>query len=148
MKAKISLAVLACIALLAFTGPGETYFEIAKNLDIFTTLFREVNAYYVDEVDPKALVQTGIHGMLESLDPYTDFIPEEDMEAFSILTTGQYAGIGALISIINNRNIITQPYENFPAQRAGIRVGDEIISVDGKSVKGKPTTETKETLET
>ncbi len=142
MKAKISLAALACIALLAFTEQAETYFEIAKNLDIFTNLFREVNAYYVDEVEPKALIQTGIHGMLESLDPYTDFIPEEDLEAFSILTTGQYAGIGALISIINNRNIITQPYENFPAQRAGIRVGDEITSVDGKSVKGKPTSET------
>ena len=142
MKVKLSLAALACIGLLAFTAPAETYFEIAKNLDIFTTLFREVNAYYVDEVDPKSLIQTGIQGILESLDPYTTFIPEEDLEAFSIQTTGQYAGIGALISTINNKNIVTHPYENFPAQRAGIQVGDEIISVDGKSVKGKPTSET------
>ncbi len=142
MKVKLSLAALVCIALLAFSRPAETYFEIAKNLDIFTTLFREVNAYYVDEVDSKALIQTGIQGMLESLDPYTDFIPEEDLEAFSIQTTGQYAGIGALISTINNRNIVTHPYENFPAHRAGIRVGDEIISVDGKTVRGKNTSET------
>lgn len=142
MKRKISLAVVASAVLLAFTPAAEPYFEIAKNLDIFTTLFREVNAYYVDEVDPKPLVQTGIQGMLESLDPYTDFIPEEDLEAFSIQTTGQYAGIGALITTLNNRNVVTHPYENFPAHRAGIRVGDEIIAVDGKSVRGKTTRET------
>jgi carboxyl-terminal processing protease len=142
MKRKISLAIIASAVLLAFTPAAEPYFEIAKNLDIFTTLFREVNAYYVDEVDPKPLVQTGIQGMLESLDPYTDFIPEEDLEAFSIQTTGQYAGIGALITTLNNRNVVTHPYENFPAHRAGIRVGDEIIAVDGKSVRGKTTRET------
>lgn len=142
MKTKISLAALASIALLAFTQPVETYFDIAKNLDMFTTLFREVNAFYVDDVDPKDLIQTGIDGMLESLDPYTSFIPEEDKEAFSIQTTGQYAGIGALISTINSKNIVTLPYENFPAHRAGIRVGDEIIAVDGKNVRGKTTRET------
>lgn len=139
MKLKISLAVLACFAILAFTPPAEPYFEIAKNLDIFTTLFREVNAYYVDEVDPKPLIQTGIDGMLETLDPYTEFIPEEELESFTIQTTGQYAGIGALISTINKKNVVTHPYENFPAHRAGIKVGDEIISVDGKNVLGKNT---------
>lgn len=79
--------------------------------------------------------------MLESLDPYTDYIPEENLEAFSILTTGQYAGIGALIGSINNKSVVTHPYENFPAYRAGLKVGDEFISVDGKNVKGKPTSE-------
>lgn len=142
MKRKISLAVVAATVLLAFTPAAEPYFEIAKNLDIFTTLFREVNAYYVDEVNPKPLVHTGIAGMLESLDPYTDFIPEEDLEAFSIQTTGQYAGIGALITTLNNRNVVTHPYENYPAHRAGMRVGDEIIAVDGKNVRGKTTRET------
>ena len=99
MKRKISLvfAVVAILGFFAFTGPGEKYFDIAKSLDIFATLFKEVNAYYVDEVEPRKLIQTGIQGMLESLDPYTDYIPEEDLEAFSIQTTGQYAGIGALI---------------------------------------------------
>jgi carboxyl-terminal processing protease len=126
----------------AFVSPGEKYFEIAKNIDIFSTLFKEVNAYYVDEVEPKKLINTGIAAMLESLDPYTDYIPEESMEAFSIQTTGQYAGIGALIGIINNKTIVTEPYEGFPAFKGGIRVGDELISIDGKNVESKPTAET------
>ena len=143
MKRKISL-ILAAVALLgffAFTGPGEKYFDIAKSLDIFATLFKEVNTYYVDEVEPKKLVQTGIQGMLESLDPYTDYIPEEDLEAFSIQTTGQYAGIGALIGVVNKKTVVTHPYENYPAYRAGLKVGDEFVSVDGKNVKGKSTQE-------
>ena len=126
----------------AFVSPGEKYFEIAKNIDIFSTLFKEVNAYYVDEVEPKKLINTGIAAMLESLDPYTDYIPEESMEAFSIQTTGQYAGIGALIGIINNKTIVTEPYEGFSAFKGGIRVGDELISIDGKNVESKPTAET------
>ena len=143
MKRKISLAVafIAILGFFAFAGPGEKYFDIAKSLDIFATLFKEVNAYYVDEVEPQKLVQTGIRGMLESLDPYTDYIPEEDLEAFSILTTGQYAGIGALIGIVNKKGVILHPYENFAAYRAGLRVGDEIISINGKNVRGKPTHE-------
>lgn len=135
------LGVSAVVALVAFTFPGEKYFDIAKSLDIFSTLFKEVNSYYVDEVDPKKLIQTGINGMLESLDPYTDYIPEEDQEAFSVLTTGQYAGIGALIGVVNNKTVVTHPYRDFPAHRAGLRVGDEFVSVDGKNVIGKPTSE-------
>lgn len=142
MKRKISLALVSVLVLLAFTPASEPYFEIAKNLDIFTNTFREVNAFYVDEVDPKSLAENGIEAMLESLDPYTDYIPEEDKEAFSILTTGQYAGIGALFSTLNNKNVVTHPYENFPAHRAGMKVGDELIAIDGKNVRGKPTRET------
>ncbi len=141
MKKKASLVVVVSLALLAFTPAAEPYFEIAKNLEIFTTLFREVNSYYVDEVNPTSLVQTGLEGMVETLDPYTEFIPEEELEAFSIQTTGQYAGIGALISTINAKNLVTHPYEGFPAQRAGMKVGDEIVSVDGKNVRGKSTRE-------
>lgn len=128
-------------ALLAFRTPGEKYFEIAKSLDIFATLFKEVNAYYVDDVNPKKLVETGINEMLDQLDPYTDYIPEEDLEAFSIQTTGQYAGVGALIGVVNKKTVITNPYIGFPAERGGIRVGDEIMSVDGKNVQGKSTSE-------
>ena len=143
MKRKISLvlALVATVTFFAFTGPGEKYFDIAKSLDIFATLFKEVNAYYVDEVEPRKLIQTSIEGMLESLDPYTDYIPEEDLEAFSIQTTGQYAGIGALIGSINKKSVVTHPYENFPAYKAGLKVGDEFISIDGKNVRGKPTNE-------
>lgn len=141
MKRKITVTFLVVVvgALLAFREPAEKYFEIARSLDIFTTLFKEVNATYVDEVDPQQLIRTGIDEMLESLDPYTDYIPENELESFRITTTGQYAGIGALIGIINNRTIITEPYEGFPAGRAGIQVGDEIISVDRVPVAGKST---------
>lgn len=135
-----AMAVLA-LAIWAFQGPGEKYFDIAKSLDIFATLFKEVNAYYVDDVNPKKLIDNGIDGMLDQLDPYTDYIPEEDLEAFSIQTTGQYAGVGALIGIVNKKTVITNPYVGFPAERAGLRVGDEFISVDGKNVQGKPTSE-------
>lgn len=125
----------------AFRSPAEKYFEVAKSLDIFATLFKEVNAYYVDEVEPQKLIRKGIDGMLESLDPYTDYIPEDEMESFRITTTGQYGGVGALIGIVNKRTVITHPYKNFPAQKIGIRVGDEIVAVDGKNVQGKTTSE-------
>lgn len=133
------LIVAAAIVGFSFTAPAEKYFDIAKSLDIFATLFKEVNAYYVDEVDPKDLVSIGIDGMLQSLDPYTDYIPEENLEEFSIQTTGQYAGIGALIGVINNKTVITNPYEGFPANKAGLKVGDQIISVDGVNIEGKNT---------
>ncbi len=144
MKRRVKLLSisLATVVVLAFSVPGERYFDIAKSLDIFATLFKEVNAYYVDDVDPRKLIGVGITGMLESLDPYTDYIPEEDLESFSILTTGQYAGIGALIGTVNKKIVVTNPYEGFPAQKAGVRVGDEIISIDGKNVQGKSTSET------
>src|SRR6516162_5949077 len=118
---KIKLAVfgLLATALFAFTVPTDRYFDIAKSLDIFATLVKEVNANYVDEVDPKKLIDTGINGMLQQLDPYTDYIPKEDMEAFSIQTTGEYAGIGALVGQINHKTVITFPYVGFPAHRAG-----------------------------
>ncbi|HNP96207.1 MAG TPA: S41 family peptidase [Cyclobacteriaceae bacterium] len=138
----LAFAIVIAIAVgFSFTTPSEKYFDIAKSLDIFATLFKEVNAYYVDEIDPKDLVDKGISGMLESLDPYTDYIAEEDAEDFSIQTTGQYAGIGALIGNINNKIVITNPYLGFPANKAGLRVGDEIIQVDGINVEGKTTSQ-------
>ncbi len=135
------LLLPALVGIFAFRAPAEKYFDIAKSLDIFATLFKEVNTYYVDEVDPKKLIETGINGMLEQLDPYTDYIAEENREAFSIQTTGQYAGVGALIGIVNKKTVITNPYAGFPAHRAGLKVGDEFIAVDGKDAQGKSTSE-------
>ncbi|HYG03528.1 MAG TPA: S41 family peptidase [Chryseosolibacter sp.] len=135
------LLALLTLTTFAFRTPAEKYFEVAKSLDIFATLFKEVNAYYVDDVKPEQLIRKGIDGMLSSLDPYTDFIPEDELESFRITTTGQYGGVGALIGVVNKKTVITHPYRNFPAEKNGLRVGDEIISVDGKNVQGKSTSE-------
>lgn len=136
----VSIVGIACAAW-AFRSPAEKYFEIAKSLDIFATLFKEVNAYYVDEVAPEKLIRTGIDGMLETLDPYTDYIPEDEIESFRISTTGQYGGIGALIGVVNKKIVITHPYKNFPAHKGGLKVGDEIVEVDGKPIQDKSTSE-------
>lgn len=130
---------LLIVASFAFREPAEKYFEVAKSLDIFATLFKEVNAYYVDEVEPEKLVRKGIDAMLESLDPYTDYISEDEMESFRISTTGQYGGVGAMIGVVGKKVVITQPYRDFPAYSSGLKVGDEIISVDGQNVQGKRT---------
>lgn len=140
LKWPVSLALLIVVSF-AFREPAEKYFEVAKSLDIFATLFKEVNAYYVDEVEPEKLVRKGIDAMLESLDPYTDYISEDEMESFRISTTGQYGGVGAMIGVLNKKVVITQPYKGFPAYRSGIKVGDEIVSIDGKGVQGKRTSE-------
>lgn len=137
---KLVLVPIA-IVLIAMASPTERYFEIAKNLDIFATLFKEVNAYYVDEIQPDDLIKTGIDAMLSSLDPYTNYIPEEEIESFRTLTTGQYAGIGALIGRVNNKTVITMPYEGFAAFKAGLKIGDELIQIDDTIVKGKSISE-------
>lgn len=124
-----------------FISPGDDYFQIARSLDIFATLFKEVNTFYVDEVDPEKMISAATEGVLESLDPYTVFIPEEAAESFSIQTTGQYAGIGALVTAIDNKIFVSQPYVGFPAYLAGIRVGDQIVSVEGKPVVGSSTSD-------
>ncbi len=139
-KWPVSLALLIVVSF-AFREPAEKYFEVAKSLDIFATLFKEVNAYYVDDVDPEKLVRKGIDAMLASLDPYTDYISEDEMESFRISTTGQYGGVGAMIGVIQGKIVITQPYKDFPAYNDGIKVGDEIIAIDGINVQGKRTSD-------
>ncbi len=116
---------------------SERYFEIAKNLDIFATLFKEVNTYYVDEITPGKLIKTGIDGMLKSLDPYTNYIPEDDIEDYRTLTTGQYGGIGAVVVKRNSKTIVQSTYEGYPAQKAGLLPGDEILDINGVVVDKK-----------
>ncbi len=125
---------------------GDSYFEISKNLDIFTDLYKELNIYYVDETQPGKLMKTGIDAMLGSLDPYTQYIPESDMEDYRFMTTGQYGGIGALIRRRDDLVLISEPYEGFPAMKAGIRAGDEILEVDGRQVTGLDTEEVSKLL--
>ena len=123
-------SALFFVAALSFTKPAERYFEIAKNLDIFATLFKEVNALYVDEVNPNKLVRTGIDAMLTSLDPYTNYIPEDEVEDFRTTNTGQYGGIGAITREIRNRTVVTMIMEGYGAQKGGLKIGDEIIKID------------------
>jgi carboxyl-terminal processing protease len=121
-------------------------FETVKNLDVFYTLYKELNLYYVDDVDAGKIIKTGIDAMLESLDPYTVYIPESEMEDLKFMTTGQYGGIGALIRQHGDYVVIAEPYETFPAYLAGLKAGDILLEVDGKSLKGRKTSEVSELL--
>jgi carboxyl-terminal processing protease len=120
-----------------FLSPQETRdFRIAKNLDIFFSLFRELNTFYVDEINPDDIIKTGIDNMLNSLDPYTVYYPESDADEFAILTTGKYGGIGSLIRGGGEYVVISEVYKGFPADVAGIKPGDKLSAVDGVSFKG------------
>jgi carboxyl-terminal processing protease len=125
-----SLVIVISMVGMSFTPPAERYFEIAKNLDIFASLFKEVNALYVDEVNPNKLMRTGIDAMLNSLDPYTNYIPEDEVEDFRTMNTGQYGGIGAITRQIGKRTVVTMIYEGYPAARNGLKIGDEILKMD------------------
>ena len=133
MKKIIWIVLIAggSLAIFSFTNPAQRYFEIAKNLDIFASLFKEVNNLYVEDVSPTKMVHTGIDAMLNSLDPYTNYISEDQVEDFRTLNTGQYGGIGALTRTINKRTVVTMVYENYPAFKNGLRIGDEVIKMDG-----------------
>ena len=139
-RAGLIVVFVATTSLIAFSF-ADDYFEVSKNLDIFTSLFREVNIHYVDSTNPTKLMKKGIDAMLGTLDPYTNFIPESDMDDYRFMTTGQYGGIGALIRQKGDYVAISEPYEGFPAQRSDMRAGDEILEIDGLSVKGKKTDE-------
>jgi carboxyl-terminal processing protease len=121
-------------------------FRIAKNLDIFFSLFRELNTFYVDEVDPDKVIKSGIDNMLKTLDPYTVYYPESDVGEFTILTTGKYGGIGSLVRSNGDYTVITEVYKNFPADKAGIKPGDILKKVDGASLKNLTTDKVSERL--
>lgn len=141
------LIFIFLFGLLASFGFVDRYFEIAKNLDTFASLFRQLNNHYVDEVMPGELMQEGIDAMLASLDPYTEFVPESEIEDFRMnYVSKQYAGIGALVFSKNGKVVISEPYEGFSAQRADIRAGDEILSVNGISVAGNSSSSVTELL--
>lgn len=143
---RLLIALVALVALLPMAFVTNTYFEISKNLDIFATLYKELNSYYVDEIEPGKLIRTGIDAMLESLDPYTQYISEDEIEDYRLQTTGKYGGIGALIRKIGDWVVVAEPYKDYPADKAGLIGGDKIIEIDGKSVKGKDTDEVSKML--
>jgi len=112
-------------------------FELLKNLDIYSSMIKELSTDYVDVINPGQLTQTGIDAMLESLDPYTNFIPENQVEDYRFITTGQYGGIGALIHQEGKYVVISEPYEGSPAQKLGLKAGDKIIRINGQDAINK-----------
>ena len=116
---------------------NDPYFEISKNLDIYTNLFKELNTYYVDPIEPGKLVKTGVDAMLEDLDPYTNYITESDYEEYEFMTTGKYGGIGSNMRRKGDEIYIGDVYENSPSQKAGLHPGDLVESIDNQPVKGK-----------
>jgi len=142
------------IALLVITGLSSGFlltqetrdFRIAKNLDIFFTLFRELNTFYVDEIDPDKIVKSGIDDMLKTLDPYTVYYPESEVGEFTFMTTGKYGGIGSMVRGNGQYVIVSEVYKGFPADKAGIKAGDLLKKVDGVSLKGLTTDQVSEKL--
>ncbi len=134
---KIACIGLLGIGLFSAYKSSDDYFEVSKNLDIFASVYKEVNLSYVDEVEPGSLIKTAIDAMLKSLDPYTNYYSEAQSEDYRFQITGEYGGIGATIRQRGDYVIINDPYEGYPAQQADLRSGDKIIEVDGKSAKGK-----------
>jgi len=139
LKSKWIIAALAGVTLVSVmaTTVKDNYFEVSKNLEIFATLYRELNIFYVDEVQPGDMMKTGIDAMLESLDPYTNYITESQIEDYQFMTTGQYGGIGSLIRAVDGDVYISEPYEGFPADKAGLKAGDKILEIDGRPVQSK-----------
>lgn len=132
-KLSVVIILLLAIPFVAFKY-DDRYFEIAKNLDIFATMFKELNAYYVDEINPNKAMRLSIESMLKQLDPYTNFYPEDDIEDYMTMATGKYNGIGATVSHYNNKHLVVMIYEGSPADKAGLKIGDEILKIDGVDV--------------
>jgi len=144
MKKIHSGRIIIIVSLILITGLSTGFlisqetrdFRIAKNLDIFFTLFREINTFYVDEIDPDKTVKAGIDNMLKTLDPYTVYYPESDVDEFTFMTTGKYGGIGSLVRGGGDYVVVSEIYKGFPADLAGIKAGDILKKVDGVSLKG------------
>lgn len=128
-KKKFIIPVVASAFLFIGTSFKDDFFEIAKQIEIFTTLFKELNRNYVDETNPGELMDKAIKGMLANLDPYTVYFNEQDVVRFKINNTGEYTGIGALLTRKEDKLIVKEPYKDFPADKAGLKAGDEIIQV-------------------
>jgi carboxyl-terminal processing protease len=154
MKKIRSGKIIVVVSLLLIVGISTGFlinqetrdFKIAKNLDIFFSMFRELNTFYVDDIDPDKVVKAGIDNMLKTLDPYTVYFPETEADEFAILTTGKYGGIGSLVRSSGDFVVISEVYKGFPADKAGIKPGDLLKKVDGVSLKGFPTDKVSEKL--
>ena len=147
MKRIWVLGLLICLMPVAMMGQEkQNNFEISKSIDIYNSLLRELNLNYVDEINPAELNEIAIDAMLKEMDPYTVFIPESEIETYKLMTTGEYGGIGAIIQYDGEYTRISDPYEGWPAQKAGLQAGDAILSVNGVDCHKKPTDQVSELL--
>lgn len=143
---KLFLILLVFTAMTAVGQNKNNNFEISKSLDIYNNVLRQLNMFYVDEINPAELNESAINAMLDGLDPYTVFIPESQIEDVKLMTTGEYGGIGALIQYSDGKSMISEPYEGFPAAKAGLIPGDVFLEINGVNVEGKMTNEVSELL--
>lgn len=137
----ILFALITILSINAAPDNNKRTFKISKNLSVFNSLFRELDLFYVDTLNYDKMMKSTIEDMLEKLDPYTVYLPEEETDDLTFMTTGEYAGIGSLIMKKDNEIYISEPYEGMPAQRNDVRAGDIIVEVDGKSVQGMTVSE-------
>jgi carboxyl-terminal processing protease len=131
------IAISAAILFLAFTSRDGKYFEISKNIEIFTNVYKELNTWYVDDLDPATVMREGIDAMVKNMDPYTNYFSESQIEGYRYESEGKYEGIGAGVKLIDGFPTITEPYENSPATKAGLKAGDQIIEINGESAEGR-----------
>lgn len=129
--------IVFTLGVMSFKVTNDRLFEISKNIEIFVNIYKEINANYVDDLDPGKLMRTGIDAMLESLDPYTNYISESQVENYRLNVDGKYNGIGARLAVIDDYITIAETHENSSIQQAGLQIGDQIIEVNGLSTKGK-----------
>ena len=129
------LFTLQIYAQIASSGQNQRYYDINKNIDIFNSVLRELDMFYVDSIEVNKLVQGTIHNMLSRLDPYTEYYSEENIGELQFMTTGEYAGIGAIISYKDGQVIINEPYEDLPAAKAGLKAGDAILEINGEDMR-------------
>jgi len=134
---KYTLIAIISISAISATVVNDKYFEMVKNIEIFTTVYKELNTHYVDEIDPGQLMRVGIDAMVKSLDPYTNYYSEAQVQTYRISTEGKYNGIGAVSKVIDDWVTITEIIEDGPAHKAGIIVGDQITSINGESTEGR-----------
>jgi len=139
LSTRIILVLLVALAGFAFTTRTQwgNEFEISKNIEIFVNLYKSLNTNYVDELDPSRLMRTGVDAMMNSLDPYTNYIRESQIESYRMLTEGRYNGFGAHIELVRDYVTMIEIYENSPAANAELKAGDQIIAIEGRSTKGK-----------
>ena len=145
-KLRSFLLVLLFFPILSYAQEKQNNFEISKSIDIYNNVLRYLNMNYVDEINPAELNETAINAMLKELDPYTVFIPESEIEDVRLLTMGEYGGIGAIIQYYDDNVHISEPYENFPAHKAGLLPGDAILEINGVNTEKKTVSEVSELL--